>query len=83
MPTAQSREVKRMTVSTAHHKTITVIGMTCEHCVRAVHEELTAIDGVQGVQVDLTTGRVDIHSDRELTAAALAAAVDEAGYQIG
>jgi copper chaperone CopZ len=72
-----------MSVSTAHHKTITVTGMTCEHCVRAVHDELTALDGVQGVQVDLATGRVDIHSDRELAPAAVAAAVDEAGYQLG
>jgi copper chaperone len=72
-----------MSVSTAHHKTITVTGMTCEHCIRAVQEELTALDGVQSVQVDLASGRVEIHSDRELAPAALAAAVDEAGYQLG
>ncbi len=72
-----------MGVSTAHHQTITVTGMTCEHCVRAVREELTALDGVHSVQVELASGRVEIHSDRELAPAALAAAVDEAGYQLG
>lgn len=62
--------------------TYTVTGMTCEHCVRSVTEEVSAIDGVTEVSVDLPTGAVTIASDREVDAAAVRAAVEEAGYQL-
>ncbi|WP_315772546.1 heavy-metal-associated domain-containing protein [Rhodococcoides kroppenstedtii] len=61
---------------------ITVTGMTCQHCVNAVTEEVGALDGVTGVTVDLATGRVDVESAAPMPADALAAAVDEAGYEI-
>ena len=35
-----------------------VEGMTCAHCVRSVTEEVSAIDGVSGVEVDLHAGGV-------------------------
>ncbi len=67
-----------MTVTT----TYTVEGMTCGHCVRAVTEEVSKIDGVSTVAVDLESGRVTVESDAELDPAAFAAAVDEAGYTV-
>lgn len=66
-------------------KKITVSGMTCGHCVGAVTEELTSIDGVQDVQIDLVAGGdspVTITSDTPIADADIAAAVDEAGYQL-
>ncbi|WP_420734503.1 heavy-metal-associated domain-containing protein [Brevibacterium luteolum] len=68
-----------------HTTTITVSGMTCEHCERAVKAELSALDGVRSVDVNLVTGgdsTVRIESDAELSAAAIASAVDEAGYEV-
>jgi copper ion binding protein len=62
--------------------TYTVTGMTCEHCVNAVSEELGRLDGVSDVQVDLPTGAVTVTSDRELDPEAVRAAVDEAGYAV-
>lgn len=62
--------------------TITVTGMTCEHCTRAVTAELSALDGVRAVDIELESGQVTVHSDREVARAQLAAAVDEAGYQL-
>ncbi|GAB3447656.1 heavy-metal-associated domain-containing protein [Streptomonospora sediminis] len=62
--------------------TITVKGMTCEHCVSAVRGEISALPGVTGVDVDLDSGRVDIRSESELTGEQLDTAVDEAGYEI-
>jgi copper chaperone len=62
--------------------TYTVSGLTCAHCVQAVTGELTALDGVQQVTVDLVAGgdsRVAVTSDRELAAGAVAGALDEAG----
>lgn len=65
--------------------TLHVTGMTCGHCVKAVTEELTAVDGVRSVDVDLVTGgtsAVTVHSDGPVPADALRAAVDEAGYEL-
>lgn len=59
-----------------------VTGMVCQHCVSAVTEEVGAVEGVSGVQVDLATGRVRITSDAALDDAAVHAAINEAGYEI-
>ena len=62
--------------------TFHVRGMTCEHCRRAVIAELTAVTGIDDVQVDLTTGRVEVTSSWPVAHAQIAAAVDEAGYAL-
>ena len=62
--------------------TITVDGMTCGHCAASVREEISEIDGVQQVDVDVASGRVDITSDAALDPAAVGAAVTEAGYTV-
>jgi len=62
--------------------TYAVTGMTCEHCVRAVTEELSGLDGVSQVEVDLVPGgdsKVSVTSQVPLTEQAVAAALDEAG----
>ena len=59
--------------------------MTCSHCVSSVTEELTAIDGVENVTVDLNAGgisRVTIHSATSIEASIVRAAVEEAGYAL-
>lgn len=65
------------TTSTWH-----VTGMTCGHCVSSVTEEIGAIDGVQDVQVVLDSGEVTVTSMEPLDRAAVAAAVEEAGYAL-
>jgi len=62
--------------------TYTVTGMTCEHCVASVTEEISEIDGVTGVAVDLPTGAVTVTSTTPLDDAAVRAAVEEAGYEL-
>ena len=62
--------------------TYAVTGMTCEHCVHAVSSELTSLDGVTGVTVDLIPGGrsvVTVISEAPLPAETVAAALDEAG----
>ena len=66
-------------MSTTVHR---VTGMTCGHCVSAVEKEVGAIAGVTEVHVELTTGDVTVTSDRALDRTELAAAVDEAGYEL-
>ncbi len=62
--------------------TYTVAGMTCSHCVNAVTQEVSAIPGVRTVDVDLASGAVTVTSDAPLEQAAVAAAVEEAGYEL-
>ena len=60
--------------------TYRVPGMTCEHCRIAVAEELSAVPGVECVEVDLDTKLVNVNG-ASLDDAALRAAIDEAGYE--
>jgi copper ion binding protein len=62
--------------------TYTITGMTCGHCVSSVTEEISEIDGVQLVDVDLATGRVTVTSQEPLSTDIVRAAVTEAGYQL-
>jgi len=62
--------------------TYTVVGMTCEHCVASVSEEVSAVAGVTAVDVDLASGRLTVSSDGSVDDAAVHAAVDEAGYEV-
>lgn len=57
-----------------------VTGMTCQHCVASVTEEVGAIDGVTDVKVDLPSGAVTVVGSAE--EAAVRAAVEEAGYEL-
>ncbi len=67
-----SRETERVFV---------VEGMTCGHCRAAVAEEVGAVGGVIGVEIDLATGRLAVRGEG-FDDAAIAAAVAEAGYQV-
>lgn len=62
--------------------TFTVVGMTCEHCVASVTEEVLEVAGVVGVEVDLATGRLAVTSDDPVDRDAIGAAVAEAGYRL-
>ena len=59
-----------------------VVGMTCDHCARAVSTEVSALPGVSDVHVDVPTGQVRITTDRTLSTDELREAVEEAGYQL-
>jgi copper chaperone len=65
--------------------TYTVEGMTCDHCVRSVTSELTSLDGVSDVQVELhpeNVSVVTVTSQAPLRPEAVTAAIDEAGYAL-
>jgi len=63
-------------------RTWTVTGMTCEHCVASVTEEISEIAGVSAVDVELATGAVTVTSAGPLAEADVRGAVEEAGYQL-
>jgi copper chaperone len=62
-------------------RTYTVTGMTCDHCVLSVHEEVSEVSGVSGVEIDLASGRLTV-SGGGFTDDAVKAAVAEAGYGV-
>lgn len=57
----------------------TITGMTCGHCVNAVTEEVSGIEGVSNVNVQLDTGAMVVESARPLPLTTIAEAVTEAG----
>ena len=60
-------------------KTYTVVGMTCDHCVLSVREEVSELAGV--VAVELESGRLRVQGE-QIRDAAVRAAVAEAGYEV-
>lgn len=68
-----------------HSENYLVQGMTCGHCVASVTEEVSALDGVDSVSVDLNAGgasRVTIVSSKLIAPDAVKAAITEAGYAL-
>lgn len=66
-------------------QTFSVVGMTCDHCIAAVTQEVSQVPGVREVTVDLVPGAtstVTITSDLPLSEDDVRAAVDEAGYDL-
>ena len=61
-------------------KTYTVPGMSCDHCVAAVNEEVERVPGVESVDVELESKRVTVRGS-EVDDVAVRAAIDEAGYE--
>ena len=65
--------------------TYLVTGMSCDHCVHAVTEEVSRLPGVAEVAIDLApegSSRVTVTSDAGLDKKAVRDAVDEAGYDL-
>ena len=61
--------------------TYNVTGMTCGHCAKAVSTEVSALDGVSAVGVDVEAGTVAVTGEG-VTEDAVRRAVDEAGYAL-
>lgn len=73
------------TTSGASVESVGVAGMTCEHCVRSITEELAAYPDVSGVDIALVpdgVSTVTVSSSRPLGREEIAAAVADAGYRL-
>ena len=57
-----------------------VPGVSCEHCVNAITKEVSAIPGVQQVQVALDSKTVTVAHSEQVSSATIVAAINEAGY---
>jgi copper ion binding protein len=63
-------------------QTWTVTGMTCEHCVASVTEEVGELPGVRRVDVVLADGALTVEAEPRLSDDAVRRAVEEAGYRL-
>jgi copper chaperone len=74
----ESKEQKGKTMS---EKTrLKVEGMSCQHCVSAVNDALSALPGVEKVKVDLKKGEAKVQHGVEVSVQALKDAVVAAGF---
>ncbi len=62
-------------------KTLSVEGMSCEHCVKRVTEALEKVEGVKKAKVDLKKKSAVVVLEQEVADETLVAAVVDAGYQ--
>ncbi len=63
----------------AESVTYSVPAIHCAHCVTSIREEVSVVEGVDKVDVDLDAKLVTVHG-RELDDSVLRAAIAEAGY---
>ncbi len=62
-------------------RTFQIEGMSCEHCVAAVSGALSALPGVEEVEVDLAAGTAVV-SGAVPDEDAVSEALEEAGYEL-
>lgn len=64
-------------------KTFRVRGMSCQHCVNAIKQNVGKVPGVEKVDVSLAAGTVTVSYDAEQTnTEAIEGAIAGAGYDI-
>ncbi len=59
-----------------------VTGMTCRHCALTVSEEVSGIEGVRSVDIELTTGAVTVVATREIKREEVGAALSHVGFAL-
>ena len=62
-------------------KVVTISGMHCEHCVKAVTEAINKVDGASA-KVNLSENEAVVSYDRELDEEQLKRIVKDAGYRV-
>jgi copper ion binding protein len=60
--------------------TYNVPDISCQHCKQAIEEEVSEVEGVASVEVDVQAKTVTVTG--ELDEQAIISAIDEAGYEV-
>jgi copper chaperone len=63
-------------------RTYRVPDVSCQHCVRAITEELRKIAGIQEIEVDLAQKIVRVVSEEQVPKEAIRNGIEAAGYTI-
>lgn len=66
------------------HVTLNVEGMSCGHCVKSIENSVSAISGVDNVQVHLDNGTVDVEFNKDVVAIEqITSTIEDQGYTVG
>ena len=60
--------------------TVSIAGMTCAHCARAVFTSLAGVPGIE--RADVSIGKAVIEHDASVTPEAIRDAIAVAGYEV-
>lgn len=63
--------------------TLEVQGMSCGHCVKSIENSVGAIAGVEKVNVELSTGKVDVEFNHEVDVQTITDTIEDQGYTVG
>ena len=61
-------------------RTYNVPDISCDHCKQSIEKEVSQLEGVASVEVDVQAKTVTVSG--ELDAQAIISAIDEAGYEV-
>ena len=64
-------------------KSITIKGMSCQHCVMAVTRALSTVEGVADVKVSLEAGEASFEERKPVDMAVVREKIEKAGYAVG
>lgn len=77
------RKINRSESKNTHidmaEKTVKVSGMTCNHCKANVQNNLSAIEGIENIEIDLESGKVKMSGD-DIDLDAVKSKVESIGY---
>jgi len=62
--------------------TITVKGMSCNHCKASVEDTLSKMEGIQDVHVDLQSGKVEYTETQPVEKERLRKAIEKIGFEV-
>jgi copper chaperone len=64
--------------------TLQVQGMTCGHCVKSVENSVSALNGVNKVDVNLSNGTVEVEfNNSEVDVKQISETIEDQGYTVG
>lgn len=63
-----------------NEKTVKISGMTCNHCKTNVHNNLSAITGIENIEIDLESGKVKMTGE-DIDLKEVKSKVESIGYQ--
>lgn len=64
-------------------ETLTVEGMSCGHCVKAIEDSVGKLDGVKSVQVSLEDKKVEVEfNGSQVILDDIKEAIDDQGYDV-
>lgn len=63
--------------------TLSVQGMSCEHCVKAIEGSVGQLNGVEQVKVDLADAKVEVAFDEaQISLDQIKETIDDQGYDV-